>query len=82
MNLDLFEPVPAPTVEFWKVAVPVGQLQALTYSVPAELLAHDRFRRGQGVIVPLAAQKTRGKKNANQRPRRSRLNSITKLRPF
>lgn len=60
MNLDLFEPLPPEAAGFWKVAVPVGKLQALTYSVTAEMMADERFRRGQGVIVPLGSRKLSG----------------------
>ncbi len=59
-NLDLFGASPDASQEYWKVAVPAGMLQALTYSVPLSIARDERFRRGQGVIVPLGKRKLQG----------------------
>ena len=60
LDAELFKPEADVTLQYWKVAVPAGQLQALTYSAPSALTDDAKFRRGQGVIVPLGSRKLAG----------------------
>ena len=46
--------------QLWKVAVEAPLPAALTYRMPAELLADPRIKRGQSVTVPLGKRKVSG----------------------